>query len=71
MLRQLAVLVGYVKAPRATLIVRHPKAGLATFAITQGLKESPTARRVVAGLIGLGALSVALPTLVLWALRRS
>jgi hypothetical protein len=70
MLKKLAVAVGYVKAPRTTFLLRHPKAGVATFAIAQGLRESPTARKVVGGLMGLGALTVALPTLAVWALRR-
>jgi hypothetical protein len=70
MIKQLALIAGYAKAPRATFVARHPRAGLAALAITQGLKESPTARKVAAGLFGLGALSVALPTLAIWALRR-
>jgi hypothetical protein len=70
MVKQLALLLGYAKAPKATFVMRHPKAGVAALAVTQGLRESPTARKVAAGLFGLGALSVALPTLAVWALRR-
>jgi hypothetical protein len=70
MLKQLALAVGYVKAPKATFVMRHPKAGVAALALAQGLRESPTARKVVGGLLGLGALTVALPTLAVWALRR-
>ena len=70
MLKQLALAVGYVKAPKATFVMRHPKAGVAALAVAQGLRESPTARKVVFSLFGLGALSVALPTLAVWALRR-
>jgi hypothetical protein len=70
MLKKLAIAVGYAKAPKATFVVRHPKVGMAAFALAQGLRESPTARKVAAGLVGLGALTVALPTLAVWALRR-
>ena len=70
MLKNLAVLIGYAKAPRTTFVVRHPKAGIATLAVAQGLKESKTARKVVGTLFGLGAASVALPTLAVWLLRR-
>jgi hypothetical protein len=70
MLKQLAVAVAYAKAPRATLVVRHPKAGVTALAVAQGLKESRTARRVVGGLIGLGAASVALPAVAIYLLKR-
>jgi len=70
MLKQLVTTLAYVKAPRATFMLRHPKVGVAAYAVTQGLRESPTARKVAGGLVGLGALTVALPTLVVWALRR-
>ena len=70
MVRQLAVLVGYAKAPKATFVMRHPRAGVTALALAQGLKESPTARKVAVGLVGLGAVAVALPTLAVWALRR-
>lgn len=70
MLGKLAIAVGYAKAPKATFVMRHPKAGIAALALVQGLRESPTMRKVAAGLFGLGVLSVALPTLAVWALRR-
>ena len=70
MLKKIAIAVAYAKAPRATLVVRHPKAGVAALAVAQGLKESQTARRVVGGLIGLGAASVALPALAILLLKR-
>ncbi|HEV8242205.1 MAG TPA: hypothetical protein VGS57_22755 [Thermoanaerobaculia bacterium] len=70
MLKKIALAVGYAKAPKATFVMRHPKAGVAALAVAQGLRESPTARKVVFGLFGLGALTVALPTLAVWALRR-
>lgn len=70
MLKQLAIAVGYAKAPKATFVMRHPKAGVAALAVAQGLRESPTARKVAAGLFSLGVLAVALPTLAVWALRR-
>jgi len=70
MLKQLALAVGYAKAPKATFVMRHPKAGVAALAVAQGLRESPTARKVAVGLFSLGALTVALPTLAVWALRR-
>ena len=70
MVKQLAVAVGYAKAPRATFMLRHPKAGTAAVALTQVMRESPTARKVAIGLVGLGAVAVALPTLAIWALRR-
>jgi hypothetical protein len=70
MVKGLLTLVAYAKAPKATFVLRHPRAGMASVALAQGLRESPTARRVAAGLVGLGALGVALPTLAIWALRR-
>ena len=70
MLKKLAILAGYAKAPQATFLVRHPKAGLATLAVVQGLRESRTARRVVGTLLGLGAASVAVPALAVWLVRR-
>jgi hypothetical protein len=70
MLKELAVAAAYVKAPRLTLVARHPKTGVAALAVAQGLKEIRTARRVVGGLIGLGAASVALPALAILLLRR-
>jgi hypothetical protein len=70
MLEKLAVAIGYAKAPRATFITRHPKAGLTALAVSRGLRESRTARRVAGGLIAVGALSVVLPGLAVWALRR-
>jgi hypothetical protein len=70
MLKKLAVMVGYAKAPRTTFVVRHPKVGIATLAVAQGLRESRTARKVAGTLFGLGAASVALPTLAVWLIRR-
>jgi len=70
MLKQLAIAFAYAKAPRTTLVMRHPKAGVTALAVAQGLRESSTARKVVGGIFGLGALTVALPTLAVWALRR-
>ena len=70
MVKQLALAVGYAKAPKATFMLRHPKAGTAAVALVQVMRESPTARKVAAGLVGLGAVAVALPTLTIWALRR-
>jgi hypothetical protein len=70
MLGKLAIAVGYAKAPKATFVMRHPKAGIAALALVQGLRESPTLRKVAVGLVGLGALTVALPTLAVWAMRR-
>jgi hypothetical protein len=70
MLKKLAILVGYAKAPKATFVMRHPRAGVAALAVAQGLRESPTARKVAAATFGLGALSVALPMLLVWGLRR-
>jgi hypothetical protein len=70
MAKQLAIALGYLRAPRATFMLRHPKAGAATFAFTQALRESRTARRLTLGLVGLGAAAVALPALAVWAVRR-
>lgn len=70
MLKQLALAAAYVKAPRATLIARHPRTGITALALAQGLRESRTARRIAAGLFGLGAASVALPALAIYLLRR-
>jgi len=70
MVKKLAVAVGYARSPKATFVLRHPKAGTAVVAFTQVMRESPTARKVAAGLVGLGAVAVALPTLAVWALRR-
>ena len=55
MLKKLALAVGYAKAPKATFVMRHPKAGMAALAVAQGLRESPTVRKVAAGVFGLGA----------------
>jgi hypothetical protein len=70
MLGRLALLVGYAKAPAATFVMRHPRTGATALALGMGLRESRTVRRVAAGLVGIGALGVALPTLAIWALRR-
>jgi hypothetical protein len=70
MLKQLATGIAYAKAPRTTFVLRHPKVGVAAWAVTRGLRESPTARKVAGTLVGIGALTVALPTLAVWALRR-
>jgi hypothetical protein len=70
MLKQIALGVAYAKAPKATLLARHPKKAVMALAVTQGLKESRTARRVVGGLVGLGAASVALPALAILLLKR-
>jgi hypothetical protein len=70
MLGKLAVALGYAKAPRATFLVRHPKAGVVAFAATQALRESRSARRIAGTLFGLGAASVAIPALAVWMLRR-
>jgi hypothetical protein len=70
MIGKLAVVLGYAKAPRATFLVRHPKAGVVTLAATQALRESRTVRRVAGALVGLGAASVAIPALAVWMLRR-
>ena len=70
MVKKLALAVGYAKAPKATFVLRHPKAGTAAVALSQVLRESPTARKVAVGLIGLGAVAVALPTLTVLLLRR-
>jgi hypothetical protein len=70
MIGKLAIVLGYAKAPRATFLVRHPKAGVVTLAATQALRESRTVRRVAGALVGLGAASVAIPALAIWMLRR-
>jgi hypothetical protein len=70
MLKQIAIAAAYAKAPKATLMVRHPKKTVMALAVTQGLKESRTARRVVGGLVGLGAAAVALPVLAVLMLKR-
>ena len=70
LVKKLAVAVGYAKAPRATFMLRHPRTGTAAVALSRVLRESPTARRVAAGLVGVGAAAVALPALAVWALRR-
>jgi hypothetical protein len=70
MLKNLALLVGYAKAPRVTFVARHPRAGIATLAVVQGLRESRTARKVAGTLFGLGAASVALPVAAFWLIRR-
>jgi hypothetical protein len=70
MLQTLAVAVGYAKAPRTTFMLRHPRQALTTMAVVRGLRESRTARRVVGGLVGLGAVSVAIPVAAVMLLRR-
>ena len=70
MLKQLALAAAYAKAPKTTLLVRHPRQAVVALAVAQGLKESRTARRVVGGLVGLGAAAVALPALAVLMLRR-
>ena len=70
MVKKLAVAVGYAKAPKATFVIRHPKAGMAAVTLSHVLRESKTARKVAGGLVGLGALAVALPTLAVWAIRK-
>lgn len=60
MLRKLAMMTGYAKAPKATYVLRHPKKGLAAMAAAKGLK-SRTGRRVASGVVGAGALALAVP----------
>jgi hypothetical protein len=70
MIGKLAVAIGYAKAPRATFMIRHPKQAVTAMAVARGLRESRTARRVVGGLVGLGAASVAIPVAIVSLLRR-
>jgi hypothetical protein len=70
MIGKLAVMLGYLEAPRATFLVRHPEAGVVALAATRALRESRSARRIAGTLFGLGAASVALPALAVWLLRR-
>lgn len=60
MLRKLATMVGYAKAPKATYVLRHPKKGLTALAVAKGMKTH-TGRRVATGVLGVGALAVAVP----------
>lgn len=60
MLRKLATMVGYAKAPKATFVLRHPKQGLTALAVAKGLKTRP-ARRVATGVLGIGAAALAVP----------
>jgi hypothetical protein len=57
----------YLKTPRATFALRHPKAAVMTVLARQGLRRSRTLRRTALGLVGigagLGAAAVALPLL--------
>jgi hypothetical protein len=69
MVKNLAVALGYAKAPRATFMLRHPRAGTAAYAFSHVLRESSTARKLTAGLVGLGAAAVALPTVAVLAVR--
>lgn len=57
MLRKVATLVGYNKAPKATYVLRHPKKGLAALAAARAARHSSTARRAMT----LGAAAVAVP----------
>ncbi|HVS02314.1 MAG TPA: hypothetical protein VMT16_06050 [Thermoanaerobaculia bacterium] len=66
MLKQLGILYAYSKAPRTTFVTRHPRAALTAIAVRKGLEESRTLRRVTAGLVGLGAASVAIPAAALF-----
>jgi len=70
MIEKLAIAVGYAKAPRTTFMLRHPKQAITAMAVVRGLRESRTARRVVGGLVGLGAATVAIPVAAVVLLRR-
>ena len=69
MVKNVALALGYARAPRATFMLRHPKAGTAAYAISHVLRESSTARKLTAGLVGLGAAAVALPAMAVLAVR--
>ena len=60
MLRKLATVMGYAKAPKATYVLRHPKKGVAAWAAYRGARTH-TGRRVTSGLLGVAALGVAVP----------
>lgn len=60
MLRKMATVIGYAKAPRATYVLRNPRKGLAAWAAYRGAKTH-TGRRVVSGVLGVAALGVAVP----------
>lgn len=64
MLRKLATMVGYAKAPKATFVMRHPIQGTKALIAAKGAKKLARTRAGVA----LGAL-VALPVAAL-AVRR-
>jgi hypothetical protein len=59
--------LSYLKSPRATFALRHPRAAVMTLIARQGLRHSRTVRRTALGLVGLGAglgaAAVALPML--------
>jgi hypothetical protein len=70
MLKKLALLMAYAKAPRTTIVARHPKQALTAYAVATGLRRSKVARRTVGGLIGVGAAAVVLPMLGWRLIRR-
>lgn len=70
LLKKLALATAYVKAPKATLVARHPKQALTAYAVVEGLRRSKVARRAVGGLVGLGAAAVVLPLVGYKLLRR-
>lgn len=57
----------YLKSPRLTFVLRHPKAAVMTLLAHQGLRHSRTLRRGALTLVGIGvgigAASVAVPVL--------
>lgn len=60
MFRTIATTLGYAKAPKATYMLRHPKKGLKMWAVAKGLKSS-TGRKLTTGVLGAGALALAVP----------
>ena len=74
MLARIATVVAYAKAPRTAFLIhqlaKRPKATATALVLASGLRESSTLRKVAGGLVGLGALGVALPTIGLWAALR-
>lgn len=60
MMRRLATMVGYAKAPKATYVLRHPKKGLTALAVAKGVRHT-RAGKLATGVLGLGALAVAVP----------
>ena len=74
MVGRLATVFAYAKAPRATFVIRQlarrPRTTATALVLAVGLRESPTLRKLAGGLLGLGALGVALPALAVWAARR-